>query len=141
MNNRNRGKGLLALDPPDSRDTLVSGFVQDQIALLPSLKLTLGTKLEHNDFSGFEYQPSARIAWNPLAGHLLWAAASRAVRVPTRLERDVDVTVTSPGQTPVVKLLGNRGYGSEQLLAWELGYRWHIQRTLFIDLAAYYNVY
>ncbi len=140
MNNRNRGKGLLALDPPDSRDTLVSGFVQDQIALLPSLKLTLGTKLEHNDFSGFEYQPSARIAWNPFAGQLLWGTVSRAVRVPTRLERDIDVIVI-PGQTLVVKLLGNKAYGSEQLLAWELGYRWHIQRTLFIDLAAYYNVY
>jgi iron complex outermembrane receptor protein len=63
MDNRNRSKGLLQLDPADSRDTLVSGFVQDQIAVLPSLKLTLGTKLEHNDFSGFEYQPSARIAW------------------------------------------------------------------------------
>lgn len=141
MNNRNRGKGLLELAPADSRDNLFSGFVQDQIAVLPSLKLTLGTKLEHNDFSGFEYQPSARIAWNPFAGQLLWSAVSRAVRVPTRLERDVDVTVTSPGETPVEKLLGNRAYGSEQLLAWELGYRWHIQRTLFIDLAVYYNVY
>jgi iron complex outermembrane receptor protein len=141
MDNRNRGKGLLQLDPPDSRDNVFSGFVQDQIAVLQSLKLTLGTKLEHNDFSGVEYQPSARIAWNPFAGQLLWGAVSRAVRVPTRIERDIDVSVTAPGQTPVVKLLGSRAYGSERLLAWELGYRWHIQRALFVDLAAYYNDY
>src|SRR2546430_15593104 len=64
---------------------------QDQIAVLDTLKLTLGTKLEHNDFSGYEYQPTARLAWNPFRRQLLWGAISRAVRVPTRLERDINV--------------------------------------------------
>jgi iron complex outermembrane receptor protein len=141
MNNRNRGKGLLALNPPDAQDSVISGFVQDQIAVLDSLKLTLGSKLEHNDFSGVEIQPTARIAWNPFHGHVLWGSASRAVRVPTRIERDVDVTVTNPGQTPVIKLLGNRDYGSELLFAYELGYRWQVKQALFVDLAAYYNIY
>ncbi|TMA24292.1 MAG: TonB-dependent receptor [Deltaproteobacteria bacterium] len=141
MDDRNRGKGLLELDPSASRDNLVSGFVQDQIAVLDTLKLTLGTKLEHNDFSGYEYQPTARLAWNPFRQQLLWGAVSRAVRVPTRLERDINVLVTAPGQNPSIKLLGSRAYGSERLLAWEMGYRWEIAGALSLDLAAYYNQY
>jgi len=52
--NRNQGKGLFAVEPSTSRENLVSGFVQDQIAILDKLRVTLGSKLEHNDFSGFE---------------------------------------------------------------------------------------
>jgi iron complex outermembrane receptor protein len=141
MDDRLHGKGLIALDPPDSQDNLVSGFVQDQIAVLDTLKLTLGTKLEHNDFSGFEYQPTARLAWTARPFQLLWGAVSRAVRVPTRLERDIDVTASPPGQSPVLKLLGNSAYGSERLLAWEAGYRWRFLPEVFLDLAAYYNQY
>jgi iron complex outermembrane receptor protein len=135
------GKDVIALEPADSKDNLVSGFVQDQIALLDNLKLTVGTKLEHNDYSGFEYQPTARLAWNPFQRQLLWGAVSRAVRVPTRLERDIDVLITPPGQTPAIKLLGNHAYGSETLLSWEGGYRWAIRPGLSVDLAAYYNQY
>jgi iron complex outermembrane receptor protein len=141
MDDRTRGKGVFALNPPDSHDNLFSGFVQDQIAVLESLKVTLGTKLSHNDFSGFEVQPTARVAWNPFRGQTLWGAASRASRTPTRLERDVDISVTNPAGNPVLKLLGNRAFGSEKLFAYELGYRWQIERALFIDLAAYYNIY
>ena len=141
MIDHDRGKGLFALDPQDSTDTVVSGFLQDQIALLDSLKLTLGTKLEHNDFSGFEYQPTARIAWNPLRDHTIWAAASRAVRVPTRLERDLDIDVTDPTQTPVIKFLGTRSFGAEHLYAYELGYRFAVARALQADLAGFYDVH
>jgi len=129
------------LKPPDSQDNVFSGFIQDQITVVDSLKLTLGTKLEHNDFSGFEIQPTARIAWSPLPEQTLWGAVSRAVRIPTRFERDVDVDVTDPAQNPLLRFLGGRGFGSEKLLAYELGWRWQIEKRLFIDLAAYLNVY
>jgi len=141
MADRNRGKGLFALDPPDSRDDLFSGFVQDQIAVLDSLRVTVGTKLEHNDFSGFEYQPTARIAWNPFPDQTLWGAVSRAVRIPTRLERDVAIDATDPAQSTVARLLGSRTFSSERVIAYELGYRWQLEPVLFVDLAAYYNVY
>jgi iron complex outermembrane receptor protein len=134
-------KGLIALQPPNSRDNIFSGFVQDQVALLDSLKITLGTKLEHNDFSGFEYQPTARIAWSPFHDQTLWGAVSRAVRVPTRLERDIALDASDPTKNPVLRLLGSRAFRSEVLLAYELGYRWQIEKKLFVDLAAYYNVY
>ena len=76
--------GIFAVDPEESDDQLFSGFIQDQMTLTDSLRLTLGTKLEDNDFSGFEVQPSVRVAWSPREDQTLWSAVSRAVRVPTR---------------------------------------------------------
>lgn len=119
----------------------MSAFVQDQIAILESLRLTLGTKLEHNDFSGFEVQPSARMAWDLFPGHTAWGAVSRAVRVPTRLERDIAIDATNPAGNPVIRLLGNEDFESEELLAYEFGYRWQVLPALSIDLAAFHNEY
>ncbi|HEX5458471.1 MAG TPA: TonB-dependent receptor [Steroidobacteraceae bacterium] len=141
MDDRNQGKGLFALEPPDSRDNLVSGFVQDEVSLPHSVRLTLGTKLEHNDFSGFEVQPSVRAAWDLAETQTVWGAVSRAVRVPTRLERDVDIDATDPAGNPVVVLLGNRDFHAEEVLAFELGYRWQPLRDLSLDLAAFRNRY
>jgi len=140
MADHNEGKGLFELRPPESTDHVISGFIQDRIAILESLRLTLGTKLEHNDFSGFEIQPNGRIAWDVLADHTVWVAVSRAVRVPTRLERDVFITVSQTAQS-ALRLLGNKDFGSEKLLAYELGYRWHPASILFVDIAAFYNRY
>jgi iron complex outermembrane receptor protein len=141
MANRNERGNILTLDPTYSRDQLFSGFVQDAIRLRSTVRLTLGTKLEHNDFSGFEVQPSARIAWDPASGHTLWGAVSRAVRVPTRLERDIAVDVSDPRANPVIRLLGNPAFESERLVATELGYRWQMSPSLATDLAAFHNRY
>jgi iron complex outermembrane receptor protein len=141
MANRNRGKVIFALEPPSSRDNLVSGFAQDQLTLRKSLRLTAGTKLEHNDFSGFEIQPSARVAWDVSPPQTVWVAVSRAVRVPTRLERDIAIDVTNPAGNPVVRLLGNGEFESEKLLAYEVGYRRQVLRPVFIDVAAFHNRY
>jgi iron complex outermembrane recepter protein len=135
------GKGLLSLNPPDSRYNLASGFVQDEVSLPHAVHLTLGTKLEHNDFSGFEVQPSVRAAWDLTDTRTLWGAVSRAVRVPTRIEQDEDVDATNPAGNPVVVLLGNRSFHAEQVLAFELGYRWRPLADLSLDLAAFRNRY
>jgi iron complex outermembrane receptor protein len=119
----------------------VSGFVQDEISLPHSVRLTLGTKLEHNDFSGFEAQPSVRAAWDLSDTQTLWGAVSRAVRVPTRVERDIDVDITDPAGNPVIVLLGNHDLHAEQVLAFELGYRWQPLPDLSLDLATYRNRY
>ena len=137
----NHGKGLFALNPPDSRDSVASGFLQDEISLPHAVRLTLGTKLEHNDFSGFEVQPSVRAAWDLSDARTLWGAVSRAVRVPTRLERDVDIDATDPAGNPVIVLLGNRDFHAEEVLAFELGYRWQPLTNLSLDLAAFRNRY
>jgi iron complex outermembrane receptor protein len=127
--------------PSSSRDTLVSGFVQDQISVGDAVHVTLGSKLEHNDFSGFEVQPSGRVAWDLSPTNTIWGAVSRAVRVPTRVERDLVVDVTDPAGNPVERLVGNKDFHAEQLLAFELGYRWQAAPNLFFDLATFRNHY
>jgi iron complex outermembrane receptor protein len=139
--NRNEGKGVFALNPASSRDQLVSGFVQDQVRVQSNLRVTVGTKLEHNDFSGGEIQPSGRVAWDVAAHHFVWGAVSRAVRVPTRLERDIAVDTGNPAASTVARVLGNPEFGSERLLAYEVGYRWQALRSLFIDVAGFRHQY
>ena len=139
--NQNESGGIFAVDPAYSRDQLFSGFIQDQIRLGDSLRVTLGTKVEHNDFSGAELQPSGRVAWDVRPAHTVWGAVSRAVRVPTRFERDIAVDVTDPAASPIIRLLGNPDFDAEQLLAYEGGYRWQALAGLSIDLAAFHNRY
>ncbi len=138
---RNVGKGIFNLEPAVSRDRVLSGFVQDQIAFGEDVRLTLGTKLEDNDFSGFELQPSVRIAWSAAPEHTLWSAISRAARIPTRFERDIAVDATPPGSDPQVRLLGNSRFDSEELIAYEVGYRWQASSAFSLDLATFYNRY
>jgi len=139
--NRNRSGGIFAVDPEKSEDQLLSGFIQDQMTLSDTVKLTLGTKLEENDFSGFEAQPSLRVAWSPREDQTVWSAVSRAVRVPTRLERDIAIEVTPPGDNPVILLLGNDEFEAERLTAYEAGYRRQVGTDLSFDLALFYNDY
>ena len=138
--NRNESRGIFAVSPESSDDLLWSGFVQDQISLSDSVALTLGTKLEHNDFSGFEVQPSIRAAWSR-ESHTMWLAASRAVRVPTRFERDINIDASDPAGDPVFRLVGNRDFDAERLIAYEAGYRWEVSRQLWLDLAMFHNEY
>jgi len=141
MNDRNTGKGLFALKPQSAWDNLYSGFVQDQFAFRDALHVTLGTKLEHNSFSGFEAQPSVRATWDLSSNRTVWGAVSRAVRVPTRLERDVNIYVTDPAGNPVELLAGNTRFHSEELVAFELGHRWQVVQNTSLDLAAFHNRY
>ncbi len=128
-----------------AEDDLYSGFLQDEISLMPdTLSFTLGTKLEHNHYTGFEIQPSARLLWTPNEHHSVWASVSRAVRTPTRLERDVDRIniAAAPGAPPVlISVFGNPTAQAEELIAYELGYRFEPIQRLSVDLAAYYNDY
>ncbi len=138
---------LRTLDPRVGLQ-IFSAFVQDEIVVVPDrLHLTLGTKLEHNDYTGFEVQPSARFAWTPHERHTFWAAASRAVRTPSRAERDfrlyVDPAALLAGLPlpTLVSIDGNPEFGSENLLAYEIGYRVSPHRRLSLDGAAFYNDY
>jgi iron complex outermembrane receptor protein len=80
----------LSFDPPTRTDELVSAFVQDQVGLAGGrLQLTAGAKLEHNDYSGLEIQPSVRALWRLTGRQAVWTAASRAVRTPTRADADL----------------------------------------------------
>lgn len=136
---------LLDISPRAQTSHLVSAFVHDEITLVPGQwKLMLGSKLEHNSYTGLEAQPNVRLSWTPTATDTLWAAMSRGVRTPSRGERDsrIDQSVIPPGVLPVlVRILPNQNLGSEKLLAYELGYRAQPSPRLSLDVAAFYNRY
>jgi iron complex outermembrane receptor protein len=113
-----------------------SGFVQDEIALRERLKLTLGTKLEHNDYTGVEVQPSLRLAWLLGPEQTVWGAISRAVRTPSRIDRDQYI----PAKAPYTRL-GSDQFVSEELLAYELGYRIQPHSRLSLAIATFYDDY
>jgi len=129
---------------PDRNDVLYSAFVQDEINLVQErLWLTLGSKYEHNDYTGSEWQPSAKLLWKPEANHSLWTSVSRAVVTPTVLQRDARIVVgiiPFPGVT-AVSFAGTPDCGTEKLWAYEAGYRWQARSNLSFDLALFYNDY
>jgi iron complex outermembrane receptor protein len=142
---------LVHIDPIGQDIDIFSGFIQDDITLIEDyLRLTLGSKFEHNDFSGFEYQPNTRLLWTPSQGQSLWASISRAVRTPSRAEQDFAVVVSvlgdsdpqNPFPLPLVTTINNnKNSESEELLAYELGYRWQTTSALGLDVALFYNDY
>ena len=119
------------LDPPARTMTLTNLFAQDQITLGGGVTLTLGAKFEDNSFSGQEFLPSVRIAWQRPGGDLLWGAISRASRTPNRIERDL----TLPG------FLVGADFQSETATAYELGYRATPLPRLSFSINGFYNVY
>ncbi len=137
------GSEWISLTPDSRSDQTYSAFAQDDIALTDELHLILGLKIEHNDYSGIEVQPNARIRWLPNDRHTVWAAVSRAVRTPSRAERDVRLrNTTAPGPTEVVFMrYDDRQFDSENLLATELGYRVRATDELAFDIALFFNHY
>lgn len=126
----------VSFDPPQRTDDVVNLFVQDEIAVVPGLfHLTLGTKLEHNDYTGFELQPSGRMLLTPHERNTFWAAVSRAVRTPSRA--DSDVTFNLGGQI----LMGDPALKSEEVIAYELGWRSRPFDSLTLDVTGYFNDY
>jgi iron complex outermembrane recepter protein len=132
---------------PDHGSALLgSAFIQDEIGLVPDrLRLTVGTKIEGDNFSGANVQPTVRVLWTPNQKNSLWTAVSRAVRTPSGTERDLHVDVAAfPGDdgiTNVIRLLGNAHQRSENLIAYELGYRYQPTRKISFDWTTFYNHY
>lgn len=145
-----RGSFTLAMLPSQRRVHLLSGFVQDEVALFSGRgRLTAGTKVERNSRTGFEWQPSLRLGWYPVEHHTVWAAVSRATRTPSRADDDIRAVleVLPPDRlfagSPVarVALLGNRGFRSEELGALEGGYRGRVSSRLLVDAAVFLQRY
>jgi iron complex outermembrane receptor protein len=128
---------------------LFSAFIQDEFKIIPDqLTFTLGTKVEHNDFTGIEVQPSARLMFKPTENQTVWAAVSRAVRTPSEMEGKefFNIALGAPGVGPrgglyVPSLVGNLDVKSEVLWAYELGYRIQPTHRVSVDVATFYNDY
>ncbi len=132
-------------------DQLFSLFVQDEISLIPDkLRLLIGSKFEHNDYTGLEYQPNLRLIWTPSSRHTLWGAVSRAVRTPSQMEAygDIFYAVLPPdyffpsgGLPAKVVVSGSEDFDSEKALSYELGYRFLPHSGFSIDTAFFYSRY
>lgn len=127
--------------PDESTQSIVSAFLQDKITLVDEkLFLTLGSKIDHNDYTRTEFQPNARISYNITEDHTLWAAVSRAVRTPSRGENGLRLAPTGFAIGNAFQE-GSRYYDSEKLHSYEIGYRGDITKDLFFDISTFYNKY
>lgn len=131
-----RGSQALRFEPPGRTLELWNLFGQGNIALTPQLKLTLGLKLEHNDFTAWEPQPELRLAWQASDSMLLWTGASRAIRGPTPFDTDVAEFVDG-----VRFLEGDPDFQPEEVIAYDLGLRLRATPDLWLSMAAFYNDY
>jgi iron complex outermembrane receptor protein len=126
----------IAFDPSTLDQNLFSGFLQDEIMLRANLFLTLGSKIEHNDYTGVEFEPSGRLQWNVTPNQTIWGAVSRAVRTPSRIDHDL----REPNDaTPILE--GGSDFQSETVIAYELGYRAQLSEKVSGSLSLFYNDY
>lgn len=142
---------VIAFSPRARGDHLFNAFIQNDLTLVENrLRLTLGSKFEYNSYTRFEAQPNARILWTPHDHHAFWAAVSRAVRTPSRFEHTIDgVFSVAPPLTAnclalvpcAARVLGNKDYRSEALIAYEVGYRTQLTPWLSGDVATFYHRY
>jgi len=139
------GTPLISFTNIGEKTQLLSSFIQDKITLEPKTWfLTLGSKFEHNDYTGFEAEPDARLQWHPDEKDMLWTSVSRAVRTPSRLEEDLHIIQATGFSNPFllsVDTLPNSDLHSEKLTAYELGYRRQWAPDVSSDIAAFYNEY
>jgi iron complex outermembrane receptor protein len=136
----------ISATPENRRTELFSSFVQDEISLRTDrIHLSLGARLEHNDYTGFDVQPSARMVWTPNRRNSIWGAVSHADRTPARTDTDFRVNfevLPGPNNLPMlVSLFGNPNQKNEQLTAFETGYRTTLTSRISLDSTVFYNRY
>ena len=140
------GRFGFSLAPAEDSSSLVTAFVQDEIALFGNrLAITLGSQVQHVSDSGAGVQPTARVAWKAGSRHRLWAATSRAIRPPALLDRRLRLTFppvpTDSGLPLVVTVTGSPDAETENLVDAEAGYRLEVGTTVSIDVTGYVGRY
>ena len=151
INDSNQSSATVSIQPNQLTLNQFSAFAQDEVSLFDKrLRVTLGSKLEHTEFTGFEIEPNARLLWTLTKNQSVWTAVSRAVRTPAITEEGLRLnsavippgTPTNPTPFPtVVAVLGSHQFKSEDLLAYELGYRVQVSSNFSADIATFYNNY
>ena len=143
---------LVTFSPRERTNHLIGTFIRDDITLIPDrLLFSLGSRFEHNDFTGMEIQPNARLMWTPNPENSVWMAVSRAVRTPSLGEIDGKLNLTPQFQAfpgfpnlpfPIVaSLQGGNHFQSEKLIAYEMGYRHQFSTQASIDITGFINDY
>ena len=145
IRDKNDPSFTVSLQPNQVTLNQFSTFLQDEISLVDNrLQITLGSKFERNGFTGFEAEPNARLLWTVTPNQSIWTAVSRAVRTPALTEEGLRLnsavippgTPLNPAPLPaVLAVIGSPQFNSEDLLAYELGYRVQATSNLSLDLA------
>ncbi|MCE5324527.1 TonB-dependent receptor [bacterium] len=137
---------VVSFDLSGETTCLYSAFCQEDITLAENRsRLTIGSKFEHNSYTGFEIQPNIRFLWTPQPRHTFWASVSRAVRTPSYAERYSQFSwvgrTYDDGNYYLLRIIGNKDFKPEELTAYEIGYRVQRADKMSLDWTAYYNVY
>lgn len=138
-NDRNLRTNRIQFIPSGRHVSVFNLFAQDEIALAPNrLSLILGSKFEKNTYTGWQVMPSARLLWTPGTRSSVWTSVARAMRIPTRFDREL---LLSDPLTGILLIRGSDNFRSEELIAYEAGYRFMPNARASFDLATYYNHY
>ncbi|MES2126918.1 MAG: TonB-dependent receptor [Pseudomonadota bacterium] len=124
--------------PAESNLSWTNLFAQDEVRLGEDLRLTAGLKIERNSYTGREHLPYLSLAWQVAPKHLLWSSLARAVRVPSRIERDFYAPTSGK---PTVVYGGSPNFMSEVARVAQLGYRGEPAAHLSYALTMYYSRY
>jgi iron complex outermembrane recepter protein len=140
------GRVGFSLTPPEDNSSLLTAFIQDEIALFTKrLVVTLGTQVQYDSYTGAGVQPTARVMWKADPRQRLWAAASRALRTPSLDDRGIRVDyppLPGPGGLPVlVVILGNPAAKTENHFDGEVGYRLEIGPAAALDVTGFMGRY
>ncbi|HEU6448158.1 MAG TPA: TonB-dependent receptor [Verrucomicrobiae bacterium] len=140
-----RNSSTVSFNPVSDTINLYSAFLQDEIDIVPDrFSVTIGSKFEGNDYTGFEYEPGIRARYTPTEKQTFWAAISRAVRMPSRSDEAVTLNQSQqvgPGVYLPTTTTGNSTLESEELIAYEAGYRVQPLEKLSFDISVFYNDY
>jgi iron complex outermembrane receptor protein len=120
------------LDPESRRLWVYNVFAQDRFPVTPEVSLIAGVKLEKSSFVGWQVLPNLRLAYQPGPTSLFWAAVSKAVRTPSRIDRQL---VALPILAP------STDFDAEKLTALEAGYRGEPAPWLSLSVNLFYNFY
>jgi len=139
-NDRVTNSAVLAFLPAGRGLRWSNVFAQDEIVLESNLRLTLGGKFENNYYTGTDFLPSARLAWKPRPERLVWGAVSRAIRAPSRIDRDLFVPArTGPPAMPALD--GGPDFVSEVVKVFEVGYRAQPSPHATYSISLFHNIY
>lgn len=136
------GSYTITFDPAGRNEEVFTGFVQDEVTLVEDvLKWTVGTKAENNDYTGYEIQPSTRLLWTPNEINAIWASWTRAVTTPSRTYTHMTNKYVTIAPNTSMQTIGNNDLKSQEVIAYELGYRVKPKDSLWFDLSVFYNEY
>jgi len=135
----------VSFSPQRRADSLFSAFVEDEVRLTDTIWATVGSKLERNSYTGFEFEPSVRLAWLPGARTTVWASAARAIQEPSRFFTGINVNIAQiplgPGLTGEVWSHGNPDLLATEMRDYELGSRTQLSKSLSLDAATFLSFY